>query len=333
MRRYVPQSAHAIDDAAAGFDLPSPLELTPDDSPRKSHHSPPGCQQARADLIRILKAFQLAGVIAQQVSEGGEVIERQHVLGMMTREGLAVSGPAQMNECADPQQKVVGFQIALVIQNGMDITAVNEPFACQRPGAGKEDAQTVFLDVESVQALAFADGLPPLLPPQAADVQEVLKGIVGGTNALAETACEVVWIVNRPHVEEGIELLAFERGDILEIEGQGTGLKAIAKPKLPRVKDLSLKLGKEGIAFDDVIKKEGEIRVRARGHFFTSGPAQRDHSEWLLVAIHPLQLPCPVLHHRRVDGCPRPGDLPTVVELRAHDESIVFGNQPPVSFA
>ena len=68
--------------------------------------------------------------------------------------GTAECTTTEMNKCANPKKKVIGFQIARVVQFAVDIPTVSILGAAECPDSRKKGSQTFVLDVKSIQPLA-----------------------------------------------------------------------------------------------------------------------------------------------------------------------------------
>ena len=157
---------------------------------------------------------------AQQAAEGGQVIEADNVLGMIgSGHALAAMGVAQVQKRPDAHQKMVGLQIASILQErGVDFMAVEEPFAAQRPNAGQENPQALMLEVEPFHLVPPGGRAFPLAFPKPLHVQELFERIEGCPNPLPKHIRQAGRVINRPHVQERIELFAFQRRHVVQIE-------------------------------------------------------------------------------------------------------------------
>ncbi len=148
------------------------------------------------------------------------------------RRGPASRRAAQVDPAAQSQKKLVGLEVArfLLPDPLVNVMAVFEGPSAERPDPGEEETQGVVLQVEPVNPLGIRPGSFELPPPELADVEKMLEGIVLGPNAFAESGAKSGGVVNRSEVEEGVEFLFLQRGDVVE----GIGSASNAKPKRSR---------------------------------------------------------------------------------------------------
>ena len=236
-----------------------------------------------------------------------------------------------MHPRPDAQQKIERGEIARIIERAIDLLAVAEGLAPERPDAAEKHAQAVVLDVEPVEPLAARGRRFPLVFPKSAQIEEMLERIVGLADALAKPLRQPGGVEDGAHVEEGVELLLRERRHVVEAERERLTLEAVLRGKFVRVYDLPLQFQQEGIALDRFVKEEREVEVRARRHLPAACAAKRDQGEGLRVAQRLLLRLGPLAGQRRENRRARGGDLPPIVQLRATDQRIIFRDQPSES--
>ena len=117
-----------------------------------------------------------------------------------------------MDKCANPEQEVIGFQIACVGESAVDIQAMSKLRAAKRPDSREKGAQTFILDVKTIEPFTTAvAGGPANASPGATHMQKMLKRIERRSNPIPELQGKLMRVVHGPHIEKGIELHPFKR--------------------------------------------------------------------------------------------------------------------------
>ncbi len=111
-------------------------------------------------------------------------------------------------------------------------------------------------------------------------------------------------IMNRSHVNEGIELLAINRGNVFKTKRQGLKAEPIAVVELPRVQGLALQFEKEFVSLDGIVEQKGHIEIGTRGDFPPSSPSQSHHGKGTIIAKQGLLLGGPLGQRSQVDPAP-----------------------------
>src|SRR5262245_37595364 len=107
--------------------------------------------------------------------------------------------------------------------------AITLPGEC--PHAGLKAAQRVVLDLEVIQRFARG-GLGKLRFPELAHVEEMLEGIACRLDFPSKFRGEVVGIVDRSQVEEGVEVFADNLPSFIEAERGELNAEAVLRFKV-----------------------------------------------------------------------------------------------------
>ena len=139
-RQSVVEAADAIHDGTAGTDRPAVFQLPLDDALGKAGHPPARGDQPRADHIGKLEPSALVGLGAQPFAETHEIIEAEHILGMIPAgQALLRATIPGMDERPDAEQELVGFEVARIVEALVDLVAVEKALAREGPDARQEN--------------------------------------------------------------------------------------------------------------------------------------------------------------------------------------------------
>jgi hypothetical protein len=311
----VVKPAAAKDDGAAEADGAAQFEFTFDHGLGEARDPAAGGEQAGANIIGELEAGAFVGGRLEQLAEGGEVVEAEHVLRVVAvGDPVFLADAAGMDEGADAEEEGVGLEVAAIVEMAVDVVAMGELLAGERPDAGQEEAEAFVFDVEAVEAFALGGRLFPLALPESADVEEMFERIVGRTDTFAELPGQSLGIMDGPHVQERVELFVREPGHIVEAEGQGEAGEPATAFERVGMQHLALEFEQERVGLECVGEQEGEVIVRMGRHLRPAGAAEGDHGERLVVAKSLLLFGGPVADEGGVDGRAFGGDLAAVVE-------------------
>ena len=324
----VAEPAGAADDGAAEADGAAQFEFTFDHGLGEARDPAAGGEQAGANIIGELEAGAFVGGRLEQLAEGGEVVEAEHVLRVVAvGDPVFLADAAGMDEGADAEEECVGIEVAAIVEMAVDVVAMGELLAGERPDAGEEQAEAFVFDVEAVEAFALGGRLFPLALPESADVEEMFERVVGRTDTFTELLGQSPGIMDGPHVQERVELFVREPGHIVEAEGQGEAGEPATAFERVRMQHLALEFEQERVGLEGVGEQKGEVIVRMGRHLRPAGAAEGDQGERLVVAKSLLLFGGPVADQGGVDGRALGGDLAAVVERGTPDEGVVLGDQ------
>jgi hypothetical protein len=330
--RLVPQTTNAVNNRTPAGNRAALTQDAANHAPGKPSH-PPSCrEQALPHRVGEFKPLDLIGFVAKEVAKGAKIIELQQVLRMgSVRRWPPTGPPAEVNVGPDAEEEVVGLERTRIRQLRIDFVAVPKILAAEAPDTREKDPQAVVLDVEGGNFLRVHLRRPGPFAPALADMEKMRKGIKGRPNTFPETNRQAMRVIDRLHVEKGIELLPLQLRHVIKVKGQGLAGKPAFPRKSAAMDGLSLKLLEERVSVDRIVKKEDKIGVGTGRHFVPPRPTQGDHRKGTLVAEFRLLAFRPVRHDPAIDRAAGSRQGPPIVEVRRAKEGIVGRNQAPVS--
>ena len=98
-------------------------------------------EQPSSRLVGEFIAITLLGVRSEHLAEGSEVLEGQHVFGVVASgRGEAAGGAPRMGKGPDAEQVIVGVQVARFDEVAINLVTMEELLARERPDARQKNS-------------------------------------------------------------------------------------------------------------------------------------------------------------------------------------------------
>lgn len=322
----------------AGGDAPTRAELAFDNSARKRRDTPARREKTGTDFLGKLKSPGFIGIGIQPIAKRIKVVKTHHILGVISQgSGKTTGRTPQVNPATQPQQEMEGFEIAGIARRhpSIDGAAGEKLLPSQCPDPAEEETLGIVFQIKAVYPVGNRAGALRLTLPQIADVKKVFERVECFANAVPESFHQTIRIVNRRHIEEGIEIFIPQIRHISHSVGHRGETEPVALPKLAAIDGALLERHDKRatrLFLDIVFEKKSDIKVRAGRHLAAPGAAGRNHRKGPLIPEGGL-LPCrPARNRPRENSGPFRNDRQTVVKIRREDEGVILRDEPTVFF-